>query len=82
MMRGFATVAAFFSVVFFPWPVTVVVTLAAAIVVPLVPLAVGIFADTLYYTPHVFSLPLGTIIGALVTVLAFFFRKRFRSAAR
>ncbi len=80
MMRGILTVSSFISVVFFPWPLTAVLALVSASMEPLVPLAVGIFADTLYYTPQARALPLFTICGAIVTIIAFLVRSRLRTS--
>lgn len=76
MMRGILTLSTLASVILFPWPLSVLLALASAIVEPLVPLAVGIFADTLYYTPQARALPLFTICGAVVTIIAFLVRSQ------
>jgi hypothetical protein len=76
MMRGSLTVLAFISVILFPWPLTVLLALAASVYVPLVPLAAGLFYDTLYYAPQAGLLPLFTIFGALVSAIAIFVRSR------
>lgn len=81
MMRGILTLSSFISVIFFPWPLTAILALAASSVEPLVPLAVGIFADTLYYTPSVGTLPLFALFGAIATSIAFLVRSRLRTAA-
>ena len=75
-MRGVFTLGSFISVVFFPWICTILVTFVAAFFEPLVPVAVGIFADTLYYTPTAAVVPLYTILGALLTIIALFVRTR------
>ena len=76
MIRGTLAVLSFISVVFLPWVVTALLALVASIFDPLVPLAIGLFADTLYYSPQVGMIPLFTLFGALVTVVAFFVRSR------
>ncbi len=76
MTQAIITVATFISVVFFPWPVAVTLALGGALLVPLLPLAAGIFVDTLYYVPHAGALPIFSLFGALVTILAFFVRSR------
>lgn len=75
-MRGILTVLTFISTVLFPWPLTLIFALAAAFFEPLVPLAVGLFADTLYYAPQAWAIPVFTIYGALVTAIAIFVRSR------
>jgi hypothetical protein len=47
---------------------------------PLLPLAAGLFVDTLYYMPHGGSVPLFTLIGAFVSVGAFFVRSRLKTS--
>lgn len=79
MMRGALTFAALVSAVFFPWPLTAVLMLVSSSVEPLVPLAIGIFADTLYYTPRAGTLPVFAIFGALVTGIALLVRSRLRA---
>ena len=79
MMRGALTLAALASVIFFPWPLTAVLMLVSSPIEPLVPLAAGIFADTLYYTPRSGMLPAFTLFGALVTVAALLVRSRLRT---
>ncbi len=76
MIRGTLTLITFISTVFFPWPLTAVLALATSVFEPLIPLAIGLFADTLYYTPQAGILPIFTIYGAIITVVAFFVRSR------
>lgn len=76
MMRGTLTLLSLVSTVFFPWPLTALLALASSLLEPLVPLAAGLLADTLYYTPHAGALPLFTLYGALATAFAFFVRSR------
>lgn len=79
MMPGVLTLLAFVSTIFFPWPFTAALAVTAALFEPLVPLAVGLFADTLYYAPHAGTLPVFTFYGAVVAVLAFFVRNRLKA---
>jgi hypothetical protein len=80
MIRGLLTVLAFISVLLFPWPFTVLLVLVAAFFEPLVPLAIGIFADTLYYTPHAGAFPVLWLYGALLTGVAYFVRSRIKTS--
>lgn len=80
MMRGTFTILSFVSAVFFPWLLTVLLAVAASFFEPLVPLAVGLFADTLYYTPQAGTMPLFTLGGAVLTILAFFVRSRLQTS--
>jgi hypothetical protein len=79
MMRGILTLSTFISVVLFPWPFSVLLALVASGVEPLVPLAVGIFADTLYYTPQAGAVPLFTLYGAVATALALLVRSQLKT---
>lgn len=81
MTRGLLTFLTLVSVVFFPWPLTAVLAVAAASLEPLVPLAAGLLADTLYYAPQAQAFPLFTLFGLLVTLAAFFVRSRVRTGA-
>ena len=75
MISGVLTVGAFASAFLFPWPFTAALALAGAFVEPILPLAVGLLMDTLYYTAHA-AMPLFTFCGAIVTALVFFVRSR------
>lgn len=79
MIRRIGTPLAFLSAIFFPWPLTVCIALGVALFEPLLPLAVGLFVDVLYFVPHGFSLPLFTLGGALVTVAALLVRSRLQA---
>ncbi len=79
MMRGILTALTFISTVLFPWPLTVLLALSVSFFEPLVPLATGLFADTLYYAPSVETLPLFTLYGAVATTIALFVRSRLRT---
>lgn len=80
MMRGILTFSTLASVIFFPWPFAATLAVVGVFVEPLVPLAAGIFADTLYYTPHANALPFFTLYGAIVTIVAFIVRSRLRAS--
>jgi len=80
MIRGTLTILTFISTVLFPWPFTAVLALIASISEPLTPLAVGLFADVLYYAPQAVALPLFTFYGALATAIAFFVRSRLKAS--
>lgn len=79
MMRGILTLATFASVVLFPWPFSVLLALASALFEPLIPLAAGLFADTLYYAPQAGMLPLFTLCGAALSAAAFFVRSQLKT---
>jgi len=77
MIRGVFVISTFISVIIFPWPFTAVLAIAGAFMEPLVPLAVGLFADTLYYMPHA-GYPYFTLWGAVATVIACVVQSRLR----
>jgi len=81
MMRAAGTLLTFISTIVFPWPLTAALALGMALYEPLVPLAVGLFADTLYYTPQGGAWPFYTVLGALTTVGAFFVRSRLKAGS-
>ncbi len=81
MMRGTLTLATLASVIFFPWPLTVLLALVSAPFEPLVPLAAGLFADTLYYAPSSGGFPVLTLFGAIATVAVFFVRSRLSAGS-
>jgi hypothetical protein len=80
MMSRIGTILTFVSALFFPWPLTACFALAVSLAEPLVPLAAGLFVDTLYYLPHAGTLPLFSIIGACVTTGVFFVRSRLKTS--
>ena len=70
---GILAVVAFVSVIFFPWPLTAVLVLVSSFFIPFLPFAVGIFADTIYYS-H--GIPFFTLYGALAAGVAIFVHQR------
>lgn len=80
MIRGILTLFVFVSIIFFPWPLAAAFVLVSSLFLPLLPLAAGIFADTLYYTPQANILPLFTLYGAAVTGIALFVRSRLKTS--
>lgn len=80
MIRGLLTLSTLASVLLFPWPLTVLLGIVAALFEPLVPLAAGILADTLFWTPQLGPIPLFAFFGAITTALAFFVRSRLETS--
>jgi len=76
MIRFFLIAISFVSLLLFPWPFSVILTLAASIYVPFLPIAMGLFADTLYYTSKTEALPLLTLYGAITTGIALIVHNR------
>jgi hypothetical protein len=60
-----------------PWQVAALLALIAAPFLPLAPVAVGLLADTLYLAPSasLHTLPVWTIAGIAVAVIALFVRR-------
>jgi hypothetical protein len=80
MMRGLLTLSTFLSILFFPWPLAAALAFVSSISIPLLPLAAGLFADTLYYAPSA-GWPLFTLFGTVVTALALFVRSRLKTGS-
>lgn len=79
MIRTLLSALPFVSAALFPWPLTAILAVAASFVEPLVPLAVGIFADTLHYSPLSGHPPILTLAGGALTLIAYFVRSRLRA---
>jgi len=75
-MRGILSLSSLVSVILFPWPFTAFLAIISSLLEPLIPLSVGLFADTLYYTPQAGTMPFFTIYGAIATTLALLVRSR------
>jgi hypothetical protein len=70
--------AAILSAFLFPWPFVLLLAVAAAIYVPPIALFIGILYDVLYYgTPY--SFPVASVLGLVVSILAFFARRFIRA---
>ncbi len=78
--RGALVVFTFVSTIFFPWLFTAILAIVVSFTEPLVPLAVGIFVDVLYFSPQTSVWPVFTIGGALCTVVMLFVRSRLRTS--
>jgi hypothetical protein len=74
--NGLLTLFTFVSVILFPWPLSVLLTVVTSFFEPLVPIAVGIFADTLYWAPHASTLPIFTLYGLVLSAVAVLVRSR------
>ncbi|TSA44050.1 hypothetical protein D4R49_00805 [bacterium] len=79
LRNGILTIVSFISTILFPWPFTAFFVLTAAFFEPLVPLAVGLFADALYYTPYSGVWPTATISGLALSVIAGLVRRQLRT---
>lgn len=79
MIMKLGIIAAFISVIFLPWLVTACLAVALAAFEPLVPIAIGIFADALYM-PYGSFLPISTLLGAGVALVAFLVRSQLKTS--
>jgi hypothetical protein len=79
MMRGIASCASMASVVLFPWPVAAVLAIVFSVQVPLLPVAVGLFTDVVYWHSFAGLIPLGTVAGCVCTIAAFLVRMRLNA---
>lgn len=77
--NGILTISTFLSIILFPWPLSALLAIVSAFFEPLVPIAVGLFADTLYYVPHAGGLPVFTLYGLIVSGIAIFVRSQLRT---
>ena len=79
MMNILAILVPLVSLVFFPWPLTIVLALVSAVYEPLMPLSIGLLADMLYYTVGSGHLPMAALSGLVASIMAFFVRSRMRT---
>lgn len=77
--NGILTFTTLASTIFFPWPLTALLAFVASFFEPLVPLAAGVFADTLYYSPAEGGFPIFSLYGLALTAGAVFVRSRMRT---
>lgn len=70
MIRIVLPILTFFSLFFFPYPLSAFLILASAALLPFSGLALGVFADVLYYSPGAEFLPVWSIGGAIATILS------------
>ncbi len=68
--NGVLTIITFLSAILFPWPLTALLAVISSFFEPLVPFAVGLFADTLYAAPGVGALPMFTLYGLALSIIA------------
>ena len=76
---GILPILTFISVVFFPWPLTALLAIVASVREPLMPLAAGLFVDTLYYAPQAGTWPVFTFYGLGVSVIVVLVRRQLRT---
>ncbi len=70
MMRVVIPILTLFALFFVPALLSVLLIATSALVLPFSALALGVFADVLYFSPHPGALPLWSIGGLCATILA------------
>lgn len=70
MSKFFLILSALASSLLFPWPAALLLVSVASFFLPPVALLAGVFTDALYWTSG--PLPYATLIGVVVTLLAYF----------
>jgi hypothetical protein len=75
MIRLCIAVCALFSPILFPFWFSVGIVGVASFFSPSVPLAVGLFADAVYYVPGVYGFPLYSVVGGMLTVSLIFIHR-------
>ncbi len=80
MIKGALTVAALLSVIALPWQFAAFFVLAAGTVVPLLPLACGLFLEALYWTPGAYPVPIFALLGAVATFGLYLVRGRVKAS--
>ncbi len=75
MIRSVLIIAAVLSPLWFPYPLTLVLSFAASLVLPGAGLFVGIFTDVLYFNPQVSMIPVASVTGAAISLGAVLVRR-------
>ncbi|MDB5244506.1 MAG: hypothetical protein JWN18_376 [Parcubacteria group bacterium] len=73
-------ISAFVSVIFFPWLLTAGLAIVLAFIEPVAVIALGLFADTLYYSVHAGGLPLFTFGGLILGGIGLLVRNQLRAS--
>ncbi len=69
MIRALVILLAFISPFLFPWPLSLLLLVAAACFLPLTAILIGVLTDAAYYSPGAAFLPMATLAGILACVL-------------
>lgn len=75
MARAAVVIAALLSPLLFPYPLTLLLSFLAGLVLPPVPLVTGIIADALYFTPGAAAFPIASAAGLSLSVASFFMQR-------
>ena len=83
MMRYVLLVATFLSLVWLPWPITVVLMVASSISLPLSGIVFGVLIDMLYAPVGAVGIPPGVLWGSVASLAGYtisrFIRARIMS---
>lgn len=75
MIRAALVILAVISVFCFPYPATIVLSFVASLFLPATGFVLGALVDVLYFAPGASWLPLATVTGATISVVAFLVRR-------
>ncbi len=75
ILRSICIASAFFSPFFFPYPLTLLLSLIASAFVPWIAVVVGIMQDALFMIPYEGRIPTATLLGAGASVVALVVRR-------
>lgn len=70
MMRSMAVILALIALFVFPWQVSLLAILGAALFVPAAGIALGVIADLVYFMPGAAFMPYFSLFGAGATIVA------------
>lgn len=71
MMRYCVLVATFLSLVWLPWPITLVLMIASSISIPLSGIVFGVLFDMVYAPVGAVGIPLGVLWGSVASLLGY-----------
>ncbi len=78
-LHSLIVIVTFLSVFWFPWPITATFAFFSALWIPLLPLAIGILFDVLYWAPHATWFPYSSLLGAVITGISYVVRSRLKA---
>jgi hypothetical protein len=79
MIRPVLLLATFLSLVWMPWPVTIVFMVLTSIFIPISGIVFGLLLDIFYAPLGVSSLPYGLMWGSLATAIGFMVERFLRT---
>ncbi len=79
MIRIVLSVAALLSPFLFPYPATLLLSIAASLLFPPIGLLAGLLTDLAYFVPAASVLPVATVTGLAISVISVFVRRFFKA---